>query len=432
MLSLVFHDARTRTRHSRAVPDGEAHIGRAEDNEIPLPFDENLSRRHARVTRIGRAVRIEDLQSTNGILVGSARVPSVVLHPGDAPVQIGSTFVTIEEADTGDLLPAFPVERAGNPERAKATLPVDDDRCTLAGRGLQRVVRKSVQMQRVVMQALAFARLARPVLLLGETGTGKEVIARLIHDNGPNPGGPFVAVNCATMTRELIHSELFGIEDGVATGVRARRGFFAEAEGGTLFLDEIGDIDIEMQATLLRALEEHAIRAAGMRRSRTVRLRVILATNRRDRIRADLYFRCKRIDIPPLRERPEDIANLARHFLDAICREQKVLPVVISQSAVALLAAHPWPGNARELNGVLEDAVVLFGHGGMLHAEHIANVLGDAALLSPSSLVDRHAALTRAAVAGALREHDGNQSAAARALGMSRSGIRKAMRRFQL
>ena len=422
MLSLVFRHTRTNVPHRRGVPDGEASLGRTEDNEIALSFDENVSRRHARVTRTGGGVRLDDLGSKNGILQHGVRVQSVLLEPGDAPVQIGATFVTVEEAETGDLLAAFPVERAGNPERTRATLPIEHDR-EPAARGLHRVVRRSPQMQWVITQALAFARRPRPVLLLGETGTGKEVVAKVIHDNSPDSAGPFVAVNCATMTRELIASELFGIEEGVATGVRARRGLFAEAEGGTLFLDEIGDLDADMQGTLLRAMQEHEIRAAGMRRSRTVRLRVILATNREDRLRRDLVFRCSRIDLPPLRERPEDIRELTQRFLESSA-------VAISRSAVGLLEAHPWPGNVRELLGVLEDAVALFGDGGMLHAEHLGALLGVAP--DAQSIRDRHVALTREAVALALREHGGNKSAAARSLGMSRSGVRKAVRRLGL
>ena len=422
MLSLVFRHTRTNVSHRRAVPDGESSLGRTEDNEIAISFDENVSRRHAWVTQIGRGVRFDDRQSKNGILQEGRRVQSVLLRPGDAPVQIGATFVTVEEAETGDLLAAFPIERAGNPERTKVTLPVDRDREPVA-RGLHGVVRKSPQMQWVVAQALAFARRPRPVLLLGETGTGKEVVAKIIHDNGATAAGPFLAVNCATMTRELIASELFGIDEGVATGVRARRGLFAEAEGGTLFLDEIGDLDVEMQGTLLRALQEHEIRGTGMRRARTARLRVILATNRSERLRPDLVKRCSRIEIPPLRERPEDLTELTQQFLERST-------VAISRSAVALLEAQPWPGNVRELLGVLEDAVALFGEGGMLHAEHVALLLDTEP--HETTLRDRHAALTREAVVHALREHGGNQSAAARSLGMSRSGIRKAAKRFGL
>jgi transcriptional regulator with PAS, ATPase and Fis domain len=420
MLSLVFRHTSTNVPHRRGVPEGEALLGRTEDNEIAVAFDENVSRRHARVTRVAEGVRLDDLGSKNGILQAGVRVQSVLLRPGDAPVQIGASFVTIEEAETGDLLAAFPVEREGSPERTRATLPVEHDREPVA-RGLGGVVRRSPQMQWVITQALAFARRPRPVLLLGETGTGKEVVARVIHDNGPHAAGPFVAVNCATMTRELIASELFGIEDGVATGVRARRGLFAEAKGGTLFLDEIGDIDADMQGTLLRAIQEREIRAAGMRRARNVRLRVILATNREERLRRDLVFRCSRIDLPPLRERPEDVRELTQRFLESNA-------VAISRTAVALLEAQPWPGNVRELLRVLEDAVALFGDGGMLHAEHLASLLH--VIADVPTIRARHAALTRDAVAVALREHGNNKSAAARALGMSRSGIRKAAKRL--
>lgn len=428
MLSLVFRDAQTRMPQRFGVPMGEARIGRAVGNEIRLPID-SISRCHARVTRSGRGVRLDDLGSKNGILVRGRRVDSVLLQPGDEAVQIGATFVTVEESDTGDNLAEFPVERAGGAERTKVTLPLDAERDEPAGRGLHRVVRKSKAMQHVVLRALAFARVPRPVLLLGETGTGKEVLARLIHENGPNPRGPFCRVNCATMTRELIASELFGIEDGVATGVRARRGLFADAEGGTLFLDEIGEIDVEMQATLLRAIEENEIRAAGARASRPVRVRVIFATNRRERLRDDLFFRCKHIVLPPLRERPEDVAALAQHFLERACAARGIETVPISRSAVALLAAQPWPGNARQLADVLEDAVLLYGDAAMLHVEHIESVLEPVSAMA-HSLRERKELLTRESVAHALEEHGGNKSAAARSIGMSRNGLEKAIRRF--
>jgi transcriptional regulator with PAS, ATPase and Fis domain len=360
------------------------------------------------------------------------RVDSVLLQPGDDPVQIGTTFLTVEESDTGDVVAAFQIERAERPERTKITLPLRPERDPIEGKGLHRVVRKSRQMQLAITRALAYARLPRPVLLIGETGTGKEVLARLIHENGPNPSGPLLAVNCATLPRELISSELFGIEDGVATGVRARRGLFAEAEGGTLFLDEIGEIDAEMQSKLLRALEEHAIRPAGARRLHSVRLRVILATNNPDAVRRDLFFRCKRIVLSPLRERPEDIGPLAQHFLQSAWRSLGIPPVAISRRAVALLAAQPWPGNARELCDKIEDAVLLYGSGEMLHVEHIAEVLGVPEGGTGTSLRDRKDVLTRDAVALALEENGRNKSAAARQLGMSRNGIRKAIRRLGL
>jgi transcriptional regulator with PAS, ATPase and Fis domain len=429
MLSLVFRDAETRMPQRFGVPAGEARIGRAAGNEIRLLVD-SISREHARVTRAARGVRLDDLESKNGILVRGVRVPFVVLEPGDPPVQLGTTFVTVEEADTGDHLAEFPVERAERPERAKVTLPLHAFREATTGKGLQRVVRKSKAMQRVVLRALAFARSARPVLLLGETGTGKEVVARLIAENAQERG-PFRKVNCATMTRELIASELFGIEEGVATGVRARRGLFADAEGGTLFLDEIGEIDAEMQATLLRVVEEHEIWPVGGRRSRPVRVRVIFATNRRERLRDDLFFRCKRIVIPPLRERPEDIPALARHFLEQACAARGIDAIPISRSAVALLAAQPWPGNARQLADAVEDAVLLYGDAAMLHVEHIESVL-ETVETPALSLRERQDALTRNAILRAAEEHGRNKSAVARSVGMSRNGLEKSIRRLGL
>jgi transcriptional regulator with PAS, ATPase and Fis domain len=418
MLSLIFRDATTRMPHRFGVPEREAHIGRSIENEILLPLD-SISRRHALVTRSGRGVRLEDLGSKNGILVRGTRVESVLLQPGDEPVQIGTTFVTVEEGDTGDVVAEFPIERVEWPERVKATMPLEALRETTIAKGLHRVVRKSKAMQDVVSRALAFARSGRPVLLLGETGTGKEVLARLIHENGPNCRGLFRKTNCATMTRELIASELFGIEEGVATGVRARSGLFAQAEGGTLFLDEIGEIGAEMQAALLRAVEEHEIWPVGARVPRAVHVCVIFATN--GSVRGDLFFRCKRIAIPPLRERPEDVAALTEYFLGGEC--------AISRSAVALLEAQPWPGNARQLYGVLEDAVDLYGDAGMLHVEHIERVL-ETVEPAASSVRDRQDAILRKAVASALEENRGNKSAAARSIGMSRNGFRKALHRL--
>jgi len=419
MLSLVFHHTRTDAAHRRGVPEGRSRLGRTVDNEIALEFDENVSRHHANVTRTGRRIQLEDAGSRNGILQCGVHVQSVELRPGDAPVQIGASFVTVEEADTDDLLPAFSVERAVHVEQVKATLPIDDQDDAVIGRSLHAVVHKSPQMRSALRRAIAFAGRPRPILLLGETGTGKEVVARVVHDNGPYAKGPWIPVNCATLTPDLIASELFGIEEGVATGVRGRGGLFMAAEGGTLFLDEIGDIDVDMQGTLLRAIQQNEVRAAGMRRPRTLRMHVILATNRKERLRPDLVSRCSVIEIPPLRDRPEDVEELTRRFLDESSQ-------AISRSALSLLKAHPWPGNVRELLGVLDNAAADLGDG-MLQAEHLATLLDDG---SPArSLRKRRAALTRAEVDRALREHHGNQSAAARSLGMSRSGLRKAMQR---
>lgn len=411
------------------VPAGKARIGRAAGNEIRVR-DEGISRVHADVTRSGRGVRLDDLQSKNGILVRGVPVASVLLEPGDEEVQIGTKFVTVEEADTGDHIAEFPVERAERPERVKVTLPLDALAEATIGKGLHRVVRKSKAMQRVVFRALAFARIARPVLLLGETGTGKEVIARLIAENSDRRG-PFLTMNCATMTRELISSELFGIEDGVATGVRARRGRFVEAEGGALFLDEIGEIDAEMQATLLRAIEENAIWPVGARAPRPVHVRVILATNAPEKLRRDLYFRCKRIVISPLRDRPEDVPALARHFLEQACAARGIDTIPMSRSAVALLAAQPWPGNARDLLGAIEDAVLLYGDAAMLHVEHIESVLETDARPAESRR-ERQDALSRGVILRALEEHGGNKSAAARSIGWSRNGLEKTIRRLGL
>lgn len=424
MLSLVFRDTQTKMLDLFAVPEGEVRIGReVGKDEILLPY-KTISRCHARVTRSGRGVRLEDLGSKNGILVGRKRVPSVLLLPGDPPVQLGQTFLTLEESDTGDTVGAFALGRAGCPDRAKATLPLDDEQPDLPD--LDEVVHESAEMRAVLIRVRAFTPHTWPVLLIGETGTGKEVLAKWISEHGPNPGKPW-PVNCAAIPKELIQSELFGVEEGVATGVRGRGGHFAAAAGGTLFLDEVHALEDKLQQSLLRALEERTILPAGARRQRTVHTRVILATNEPDKLRDDLRQRCSEIVIPPLRDRRADIRPLIRHFL-----QLGSPPADISESAVRILMEQDWPGNARQLRRVLSEAVALYGGNGMLHAEHICDVLGVGAAAAARSLRDRLAAVTRNDVTRALRESDGNKSAAARSIGMSRSGLRKAIERLGL
>jgi transcriptional regulator with PAS, ATPase and Fis domain len=205
------------------------------------------------------------------------------------------------------------------------------------------------------------------VLLEGESGVGKELVARLVHELSRRRNGPFVAINCAALVETLLEAELFGIEDRTATGVRGRRGKFEHADGGTLFLDEVSDLSLSAQAKLLRAIQDLAVERVGGSGTHRIDIRIIAATNRallalveRKLFRPDLYYRLSGVDIrvPPLRERRADILELARYFLE---RHRAMRRLRLSTAAADALVAYDWPGNVRELERLMERAVALAG-----------------------------------------------------------------------
>jgi two-component system response regulator HydG len=228
-------------------------------------------------------------------------------------------------------------------------------------------------LQRVLEIACRVARTDTPVLLYGETGTGKSAIAKLVHAESPRAARPMVSINCAALPEALLESELFGHVRGAFTGATAdRQGLVAEAEGGTLFLDEIGEMPMSLQAKMLHVLEARTVRPVGSSKERVVDVRILAATHRdlRERVRAgtfreDLLYRLDvvAIEIPPLRERREDLPELIAHFLGVARARHPESPVVrLAPDALAALVAHAWPGNVRELQHVLE-RVVVFGRG---------------------------------------------------------------------
>ena len=207
------------------------------------------------------------------------------------------------------------------------------------------------------------------VLITGESGTGKDVVAQTIHYNSPRRRKNFVAVNVAAIPEDLIESELFGHEKGAFTGAISKRiGKFEEANGGTIFLDEIGELDIGLQAKLLRVLQDNKISRLGSNKEIQLDIRVVVATNRdlmelvkEGKFREDLYYRLQgfRIHLPPLRERGNDVIILAKHFLAQFCKANKLPPKTLSKGAIAALLAHDWPGNVRELKSTIERAVLI-------------------------------------------------------------------------
>jgi transcriptional regulator with GAF, ATPase, and Fis domain len=297
----------------------------------------------------------------------------------------------------------------------------------------------SESMRRVIALASRVAASGVPVLLVGEIGTGKDILARAIHAASARRERAFVAESCAAIPEELLESTLFGHVRGAFTGAdRARRGLFEIAHGGTLFLDEVADMSPAMQAKLLRALQHGEIRAVGSERTRRVDVRVIAATSRdlharieTGAFREDLYWRMAvvTIEIPPLRERVEDIAPLAAAL---VARHAGGRTVRIDESALEALRAYPWPGNVRQLENELRRALLVAGD--VISAEHLSPELR-AAAGDPARDLDlkaKVAELERRMIERALAIHGGNQSRAAKALGVSRFGLQKMLKRLGL
>ena len=253
---------------------------------------------------------------------------------------------------------------------------------------LSNVIGKSAAMREVCELASRVAQATTPVLVLGETGTGKGLIARAVHGAGPRAKAPFVTVNCAAMPEPLLESELFGHTKGAFTGATGpRKGLFEQASGGTLFLDEIGEMPASLQAKLLDVIERGVVRALGSDRERPVDARVIAATHRNLRARVktgafreDLLFRLDvvSLEIPPLRQRPEDLPGLITHFLAKSKARHPTSPVTsIGPDALAKLVAHTWPGNVREVENAIE-RVVLLGRAAAVSAAELPRDMGTA------------------------------------------------------
>ncbi len=232
-----------------------------------------------------------------------------------------------------------------------------------------RIIGESPALKKMLARVEAVAQTSASVLIQGESGTGKELVAHVIHTRSPRSGGPLVKVNCASIPGELFESEFFGHVKGAFTGAhRDRIGRFQLADGGTLFMDEIGEIPLDLQGKLLRVLQEGEFEQVGSDRTRSVNVRVVAATNRNldkavedGAFREDLFYRLSvfPIDVPPLRDRDEDIVQLASHFLEKICQDFGHRPLSLSRQHLQLLSRYDWPGNVRELKNVIERAVIL-------------------------------------------------------------------------
>ena len=309
------------------------------------------------------------------------------------------------------------------------------------------IVGKSKKMQHVFTQIQTAAAGAINVLIQGETGTGKELIAKAIHDNSPRKARPFVAFNCAAIPTGLIEGELFGNEPGAFTGASERRiGYFEQADTGTLFLDEIGDMPLILQAKLLRVLQEREFQRLGGTSTISIDIRVLAATNqdledaiRDGYFREDLYHRLAAfpITVPSLRERREDIPILAHHFLEKYAAAAEKSIRDISTDALQVLRQHDFPGNVRELENVIERAVLyettdrlqpqsLLLHQTQERSQPATSSPTDATTILPLDEVERRA------IVHALKVTDNNVPAAAQALGIGRSTLYRKLKEYNL
>ena len=277
------------------------------------------------------------------------------------------------------------------------------------------------------------------VLIGGETGTGKELLARALHEASPRSDGPFIIVNCAAIPSELIESEFVGHERGAFTGAHATKpGLFEEADRGTLFLDEIGHLPLHLQGKLLRVLEERRVRRVGATQSHAIDVRIIAASHvdlasavDRGDFRQDLFYRLNvvTLTLPPLRERPDDIHLLAEHFAETLSERYAIEKPAIGDELRDALVEHAWPGNVRELRHAVERALLL-SDPGKLDAKHLLppkplGAAGGEGIPFPATLEE----ITVAAVLAMVERHRGNKSAAARALGISRARLQRVLDR---
>jgi DNA-binding NtrC family response regulator len=380
-----------RGRDARRYPITRAPlgVGSAPENVVVLN-DRTVSARHLRLESTSAGVAVCDLGSRNGTFVDGVRAHRVDVARA-VTVRVGRTELRIEPVS------ALPGER---------------------------IVAVSRELRDAVALVDRVALLPFPVLLLGESGVGKEALARRVHDGSARSKGPFVSLNAAGLSPELVESTLFGHERGAFTGATTRhRGVFHQADTGTLFLDEVGELPLELQSRMLRVLETMEVRRVGAEKAERVDVRVVCATHRalalmvaRGEFRQDLYYRLAQlqVEVPPLRSRPDDIVPTALHVLATESRS--LGPRTLSPGARAALVAHRWFGNVRELRNVLIEAAASTT-ASVIELEHVAGVFARAsrAAETTTTLHDfRHA----------LAIHHGNVTAAARALDMPRSTLR--------
>ncbi|MFO7964596.1 MAG: sigma-54 dependent transcriptional regulator [Desulfobacterales bacterium] len=381
-------------------------------------------------------------------------------HIGGTTVIMMSAYGTIETAISAMKLGAYDyISKPFNADEIILALKKAEERESLRQENVklkQRVkqieenyrfgnmVAKSKQMENVFVLSRKLAQLNTTVLISGESGTGKDLIARGIHHNGNRAGNPFIPVNCGGIPESLLESELFGYKKGAFTGAHSdRAGLFQEADGGTIFLDEIGEMPLSLQVKLLRVLQDKEVRAVGDAKFQKIDVRVIAATAKNleeeiadHRFREDLYYRLNvmSITLPPLRERPEDIPVLARLFVRKFNKDIGRSIDVISPSAMARLMKHSWPGNVRELENVIERAVILCEKN-ILLPEYLPETLGIKAgnkriddFLEGFSIKEAQKEIEKRLIHRALEATAGNRTKASKLLEISHPSLLSKMK----
>jgi DNA-binding NtrC family response regulator len=380
-------------------------VGRGEGADVVVD-DTSVSRAHARFT-VGDRLLVEDLGSSNGTWVDGRRLErgaAAPLRPGSL-VELGSVLAVVRGPD---------YERRAEAKAAAAL----------------GIVVRDPAMDRVYEMVELAGRSKLSVILLGETGVGKEVLASRLHAVSPRSKGPLLKLNCASLVESLLEAELFGHERGAFTGaLQAKPGLIESADGGTVFLDEIGEMPATTQAKLLRVLESGQVTRIGGLRPKDVDVRYVAATHRdlakmvaKGTFRQDLLFRLDglSIRIPPLRDRTSEIGPLAERFVAEACREAGRAPLALSEDAVRKLVAHRWPGNVRELRNVVTRSIVLCRGSSIGPDDLLLGAAGATEVATTAGNQPPRDASERERILAALAEAGGNQTRAAKLLGMSR------------
>jgi transcriptional regulator with GAF, ATPase, and Fis domain len=423
-------------------------IGRDPDNHLSIA-DQLLSRRHCTVEATADGFLVRDLGSANGTYVNGTAINDCLLQHGDR-IRAGNSLLLFvdKESEDDDGVCAADVNDAlterivrGDNQRGSNCASDLSGIVVTAFRQRHGLIGDAPAMRAVYEWIDRVARADCTVLICGETGTGKELAARAIHDTSNRGRGPFIAINCAALTETLLESELFGHEKGAFTGaVGLKKGKLELADRGTLFLDEIGDLAPGLQAKLLRALQHHEFERVGGTRTIHVDVRVIAATNidlekgvAEGRFRQDLWYRLNVVNVtmPPLRARRADISSLVVHFGK---RYGHGRPLEISPAAMHALSAYEWPGNVRELENVIERATVL-GRSNRIEVDDLPQGVRDSAgpLPEPGALYHRNVVETkRRLILDAIDQSGGNHTAAARLLGINPTYLHRLLRNLQI
>ncbi len=407
-------------------------IGSGQNVDLQLD-DLAISRRHCEIKVDEQGYTIADLDSTNGTFVNGVRIANAFLNPG-AEIAVGNAKLVFSPLQEARELQISPSDAFGT------------------------VVGHSLPMRRVFYIAETYAPTDAPIMITGETGTGKEIIAEEIHRHSPRAAKPFVVIDCAALAKDLIESELFGHVKGAFTGAASDRpGAFEYANGGTVFLDEIGDLAPELQPKLLRVLEKREIRRVGTNAIQKIDVRIVCATNRRmdqevneGRFREDLFYRLcvVNLDLPPLRRRTEDIPLLARKFVSDLHGADALEDIADFDASMEVLRRHEWPGNVRELRNLIDrafyspsrpiDLTACLNLGRVGRMPDLSRPAtgwvpdDDAIGLRPfkeekATLVD---AFERKYIVKLLKRNDGNVSKSAREAGIERAYLQRLIKKY--